>query len=788
MHGPSSSAMEELLAIPEVVDKLGLSFSSTKKLNQIIDTALPGRPPFECRSVVIGDETLELHFRNILECVRSLYGDPEFAQDLAVAPERHYADQEQTTRIYSEMNTGDWWWAVQTTLESNRPGATVIPVIISSDKTQLTLFRGKTAYPVYLTIGNIPKAIRRKPSRHAQILVAYIPTTKLEGITNKSGRRRALANLYHSCMKLIMSPITAYGETGIPMMSGDGIWRRCHPIYAIFVGDYPEQTLVTCTHNNQCPKCVVPYDQLGSYNTFLPRNYDEARDAHLLSDGDAHAFHSACHKAGQKPVFHPFWESLPLTNIFISIAPDILHQLLQGVFKTLVGWLIETFGASEIDVRCRSIPPNHHISIFARGISPLSRITGKEHKNMSRILLGLVLDLPVPNGQVSPRIIMTVCSLLDFLFLAQLPSHSSHTLARLEDSLSRFHNNKEVFVDLGIRDHFKIPKIHSLLHYTPSIRLFGTTDNYNTEQTERLHIDTTKDAFGATNHKDEYSQMTTWVERREKVQRHSSFIKWRQQSNGDAAPSRTPIGPPCPGGRGLKMARMAPLKAVPFDDLAQKYGAIDFQDALADFIARINHPTASGAMLSNLASNTLIPFRSVHVHHRIKFKNSDGSEIVDSVQVRPEQKDTRGRQIPARFDTVLVRGKSPSQDGLVHGIDGHRIAQVRVVFEIPNRVIQDIFPAPDTPPPQHLAYVEWFSPIPVTRGSNHQLYRVTRLTRNGRRHASIIPVSSIVRSVHLFPIFGPRAPREWNTFTVLELCNSFYINPFSDQENYLIFS
>jgi hypothetical protein len=64
-----------------------------------------------------------------------------------------------------------------------------------------------------------------------------------------------------------------------------------------------------------------------------------------------------------------------------------------------------------------------------------------------------------------------------------------------------------------------------------------------------------------------------------------------------------------------------------------------------------------------------------------------------------------------------------------HYYTGHRIVQVRVVFEIPNRVIQDIFPAPDTPPPQHLAYVEWFSPIPVTRGSNHQLYRVTRLTQ-----------------------------------------------------------
>ena len=44
-------------------------------------------------------------------------------------------------------------------LESRRPGVTILPVILSSDKTQLTVFRGKTAYPIYLTIGNIPKDV-----------------------------------------------------------------------------------------------------------------------------------------------------------------------------------------------------------------------------------------------------------------------------------------------------------------------------------------------------------------------------------------------------------------------------------------------------------------------------------------------------------------------------------------------------------------------------------------------------------------------------------------------------
>jgi Plavaka transposase len=74
----------------------------------------------------------------------------------------------------------------QKELESKQPGATIIPIIISSDKTQVTLFRDKSAYPVYLMIRNIPKEIRRQPSCQGHILLSYLPTTKLQHITNKS--------------------------------------------------------------------------------------------------------------------------------------------------------------------------------------------------------------------------------------------------------------------------------------------------------------------------------------------------------------------------------------------------------------------------------------------------------------------------------------------------------------------------------------------------------------------------------------------------------------------------
>ena len=117
---------------------------------------------------------------------------------------------------------------------------------------------------------------------------------------------------------------------------------------------------------------------------------------------------------------------------------------------------------------------------------------------------------------------------------------------------------------------------------------------------------------------------------------------------------------------------------------------------------------------------------------------------------------------------------------------GYRIAQVRVVFELPNQAISEVFRSLDTPP-KHLAYVEWFTPIPATPDPKHGMYRVSRLTENGRRSASIIQVESIVRSIHLIPQFGPVMPQEWNSFTVMEFCNTFYINPFSNVQSYLTF-
>jgi hypothetical protein len=59
--------------------------------------------------------------------------------------------------------------------------------------------------------------------------------------------------------------------------------------------------------------------------------------------------------------------------------------------------------------------------------------------------------------------------LLDFLFLAQFQSHTSQTIYCLQQLLSAFHENKAVFSDIGVWQHFNLLKLHSLLHYASSI-------------------------------------------------------------------------------------------------------------------------------------------------------------------------------------------------------------------------------------------------------------------------------------------------------------------------------
>ncbi|KAF8500501.1 hypothetical protein F5888DRAFT_1793628 [Russula emetica] len=736
--GLSSTTFTKLLKINGVCECLGLSYHSSQQLNNIIDSSLPEIPKFQRNSVVMGGEVFEMYSHNIIDCIKYLFSDPEFTPHLLLAPERHYEDATCTNKMMHEMNTCRWWWDTQKAVEANTPGATIVPVIISSDKTQLTDFDGRTAYPVYLTIGNLPKEIRRKPSHHSHVLLAYLPSTQLEHVSNKSARIE-----------------------GVQMFRGNGVAFRCHPILACVPTDYQEQVLITGVKTGLCPSCPIPRDEIGEDGKEYPlRDFCMILEALSKANVDPTEFKKACEGAGVKPIYHPFWERLPYTHIFRSITPDILHQLYQGVIRHLISWIKECCGSAEIDARCRRLPPNHNIRLFMKGIST--------HSRMASVLLGLIISIRLPGGRSPSRLLRAVHGLLNFLFLAQYPMHTTETLKLLQDALN-------------ICDNFNIPKLHFLNHYLMYIELFGTTDNCNTEYTERLHIDLAKDAWDATNGKDEFPQMTVWLERHEKIFRHAKYIKWR--TSGHQQPNPTRGERQNPGilyRHQLQMTKHPLKKGVRFQSLIRNYGAINFQDALAQFVLGVRDPHLHGVQLQQAIANVRFHFNAVNVYHKIKFTSYDPyvvggprESVVDSIHSRPIQKDKRNRDVPARFDTAVINDGT----GQETGVAGYRIGQVRMVFSLPENVIAELFP-PGMVLPKHLAYVEWFSSIPRAPDPNHLLYKIK---------SSIIPVANIRRSAHLFPDFGPVAPCDWTSPTVLELCGTFFVNSTSDRYMYATF-
>lgn len=342
-----------------------------------------------------------------------------------------------------------------------------------------------------------------------------------------------------------------------------------------------------------------------------------------------------------------------------------------------------------IDERVRRLPPNHSIHHFKKGITTLSRVSGTEHRQMSSLLLGLLIDVQLPDGMSNQPLIAATRSILDFLYLAQYPTHTSLTLVSLDNSLQKFHENKHIFSTLGIRENFNLPKLHSLVHYVHAIKLFGTTDNYNTESTERLHIDFAKDAYQATNRKDEFSQMTKWLERKEKIAHHANYAAWREAHQDSLntpvdsiAASRDLWEPPDMACElNVKMTRHPTKKSVHLDAIISPtgHGATAFIPALCRFIVQFQNPAFTRGQIELAAQEIHLPFRSLPVFHRIKFWNKTvhGNQTLDSIHAYPSRTVNGDRISEARFDTALVsvqkggsRSRLPVESAVNRPVEG----------------------------------------------------------------------------------------------------------------------
>lgn len=450
-------------------------------------------------------------------------------------------------------------------------------------------------------------------------------------------------------MRHILQPLVQAGTNGVEITCADGWVRRIYPLLAAYVADYPEQCLVACAKPGTCPKCRCPSNDLQNpqlYERRLPTWTINIMDTARKESTTRSKFWEKTQASDLSGgVYNPFWRDLPYADIHLSITPDVLHQLYQGVFTHILNWATDILGPKELDQRIRTLPPFHGTRHFKKGISALSQISGSERKDMAKVILACLV------GRVSNQALLAFRSILDFIYLSQYPTHSAETLGYLKDALATFQKHKGIFIKLGIREHLNIPKFHSLLHYIESIRLFGTTDNYNTEMFERLHIDYAKEAWRSTNHRDERPQMVRWLERREKMATYERYIRRHIPStfstdSSSSSRDRTGTGE-------ITIKRSPDVPSAPISSIETSHSAPGFERALKEFINRLSiQPTAQ----RTVATKSL-PFDSVKLYYtftmsRVELGHTEvlgSSSDTEIVRAKPKV----GKQA-SHFDPVIV--------------------------------------------------------------------------------------------------------------------------------------
>ncbi|KAG8731170.1 hypothetical protein FRC10_001977, partial [Ceratobasidium sp. 414] len=768
---------------------------------------LPQGPKWRTVEVEVGEglykRTHTLYLRNLLAVIRQLLGARRFKRWMRYAPERHWVSRDRKHRIYDEMWSGDWWWRMQYLIR-NKNG-TIAPLIIASDETTLANNpRGAKAHPIYLTLGNISKNIRSKPTKRAMVLIGYLPVDSFEDVADEVTRRRYHGELLHQSLAEVFEPLKSASSDGILAWCSDGYMRHVYPIIAAWVADWPEQNDVACTTQSGCPKCTQGWKGRGQGGPKMPlrdrdatieamREYQRTKRPPTLSP--------LCLKPEEA-----FWASIPHVDIGVCLAPDLLHQIYKGMFEHARNWVEELLGTEELNRRFKSMPTAQDLRRFKNGVTTVKNWAGRESRDMARQLLLVAID-----AQAHPDFIRMVRAIIDFSYLAHGAELTDVDLGDMERALGEFHSAKNVLVDgKMVRDSFdRIAKLHMLSHYVDDIHELGTPDGYSTEISEHLHIIYVKIPWRMSNRRAPFPQMVKFVRRLEAMQIHRTAIDefYGEREGADEAEIEAArrlieedddsegrgngvgVGE---GGVGvdedhfgaeedsdeeliemesaelamgheptyhyprpsIAIARRPTVRHLPGHVLISSYCAPDLIRGVRSFLSRKTSQTPIllpsdqfNVWHKATLNHPLLPFAPGEPRHR------------DVIRVHPVVRDKAGRiKDVGVFDTALF---ATSRD--VFGIARFRAGRVRAIFTLPPR-LRGLYSDP-------LVYLDVYSPFTLDATDSHRLYQTSCAHSNGDRaqDSMVLPLRCLAMACHLAPDFSSRP-----TFDRAHFLNNFY--------------
>ncbi|KAG0633524.1 hypothetical protein HOY80DRAFT_1104646 [Tuber brumale] len=506
--GPENSTIKSAYRLFHTVDELelGLGMRSWKEgLVSFTELDIEDADGLE-----LATSQQRFFYRNPLDCAKYLLSQKCFAQDIIYAPVKDRNSETPPARVYSEMHMGDWWWETQDSLPE---GATLVPIICSSDVMFLTNFFGdKKAWPIYLTIGNILSKTRNKSSKHASILLALLPIPpKMLGVASRDSRQRLVNNeILCELIEAIFTPIGEVAEVRIEIECADGKVWQCFPRLAAWIADHLENVTLHGIQQNQYTVCETTPDQLGSYTgrSAAIRDYKKYQTLFAeYSNGSSDAGEDLINR-GFKLRPSVFW-GLPDVHQAHLPKPDILHVVYLGIFEThlmkwIIGFLKKYKRLQAFDAIWKNLPAYPGYSLPNKDhtdetIQYLERYLKAFHDHKD-VFKKYRKDKSTARKvrEVTARIRSTNHEVLNQHRLSGLTVTQRRRIADEQRQ-----ELEGVVADIYDEDvDFNFVKIHLLSHFADHIRRFGNIQMYSTESGETSHKIKIKEGYRWSNKND----------------------------------------------------------------------------------------------------------------------------------------------------------------------------------------------------------------------------------------------------------------------------------------------
>jgi hypothetical protein len=454
------------------------------------------------------NEPLVLFHRNIHRLTEHIFSLPNLSDQMILSPSKATRYDE---KIFDDLHTSNWWAEMQGNVGDEK---VVIPLMVSSDATLVTGNGKKKAWPMYLTIGNVPKKYRYLKNYGASRVLAYLPVvTSLSNSSYSKWMPLCKMAVFHHCMRVIFGPFSNQQQQqqqlhSIPMTGPHGKVYSCVPMLATYSADYPEQLLLTGTRSWMngygCPRCLIKAEDF--------KKGTNISNTGIRNNDNMQSF-SRSGEFGCMPINNAFWDTG--FDIQKSIVVDDVHQVC-GVYRHLLKFVEAILKrkpkqTNQVERRNQQLPIFSGLKRFKHGfmLSNLTNPTFDEFRTHMRLILCLVHDL------IPEQCVLCLRAFVDFYIQISSKEHTMSTLKSADNYLDLFFYYLPAFQE---ESKMMMPKLHMLTKYTDDIKEKGPLDSYSTMHSERLHKTNAKQPSKRTNFRDAATftrQLVRFVEDRD---------------------------------------------------------------------------------------------------------------------------------------------------------------------------------------------------------------------------------------------------------------------------------